>query len=541
MTGRLSAPTLALLAIGLAALWLAVASTTRAPYMALLRRTFARDAATPSSMPEALDLASVETLVEYLSHENPLVVVGAMNALARRGRTRLVPTLMLLHENEAVVVRALALHGASERQEWTARARRLLTDRREPVRTAAARALAVHGQLSTADLAQETSPRLRSYAALWLALESEGSLLDHPEVASVLRETGSDGLERRLGLLSAMADAPPSDRLAQALERIAADGVTARLEVREFARAAGSQRAPNLVPALVSRLAIRDAREAVRTALLSFGDMPLDELARALSDAGSPRALRIHLPDTVARFGTKRAAELLLLTIEGDPDGLVRYKAIRALGRLVAEHRLKLDRRRVEKLALANLEEYFRLLALRVPLDPQPLHLPTGGRGSEPEARILVGLLNDKLRQSLERTFRLLKVAYPDEDIHQVHLAYLSGDAAARANAAEFLAVFLRRRDQRRLGELLRIGAEEALPADALGRARAWLGESGPLGVDEALERMTRDRDATLAGLARLRIGAMVGERVQRISPLSDADRKVGGAEPKTRGRRASA
>ncbi len=394
-----------------------------------------------------------------------------------------------------------------------------------------------------ASSALRTSPerrslRLRAYATLWLALEREGKLLDYPEVATMLQGNGPDGLERRLGLLSAMADAPPSDRLAEALEHLAGEGLNARLEVREFARAAGSQGASNLVPALVERLTIRDAREAVRSALLSFGETALDELARALADAGRPRALRIHLPDTVGRFGTKRAADLLLTTIEGDPDGLVRYKAIRALGRLMAEHRLRVDRRRIEKLALANLEEYFRLLAMRVPLDPQPLHLPSGGRGGEPTARILVGLLNDKLRQSLERTFRLLKVAYPDEDIHQVHLAYLSGDAVARANAAEFLAVLLRRRDQRRLGELLRIGAEEALPPMRLGRARTLLHESAPRVVDDALERLTHDRDTTLAGLARLRMEATAGERARKVGPLSEGEQTVGDTEVRPQGAR---
>jgi hypothetical protein len=366
---------------------------------------------------------------------------------------------------------------------------------------------------------------------LWVASESDQNIVEHPEVAAVLQQNGPDGLEPRLGLLSAIADAAPSDRLGPVLERMAADGVTTRFEFRELARAGASQHAVAMVPALVARLAQREAREAVSAALLSFGDAALDELARALSDAASPRPLRVHLPNTLARFGTKRAAELLLTTIEQDPDGLVRYKAVRALGRLVAEHPMKVDRGRLEKIALRNLEEYFRLLALRGPLDARPLHVPSAKSGDEPTARILVGLLNDKLRQSLERTFRLLKIAYPQEDIHQVHFAYLSDNAAARANAAEFLAVLLRRRDQRRIGELLRIGAEEAMPADALSRARAWLADDAPLTADAALERMTRDRDATLAALARLRVAALQGERSPLVIALPQRTAALGVAE----------
>jgi len=42
-------------------------------------------------------------------------------------------------------------------------------------------------------------------------------------------------------------------------------------------------------------------------------------------------------------------------------------------------------------------------------------------------------LLDDKLRQSLERTFRLLKIAHPYQDIHRVNIALTSKDLRARA------------------------------------------------------------------------------------------------------------
>src|SRR5205814_4563664 len=103
-------------------------------------------------------------------------------------------------------------------------------------------------------------------------------------------------------------------------------------------------------------------------------------------------------------------------------DGLVRYKALRGLGRLVADHReIELDRRAVERLAHANLVEHLRLLAHRVqfPKEVSPDDAPS---------RLLVGLLDDKITQSLECTFRLLKIAHRKEDIHRVHGAALSDD-----------------------------------------------------------------------------------------------------------------
>jgi hypothetical protein len=250
----------------------------------------------------------------------------------------------------------------------------------------------------------------------------------------------------------------------------------------------------------------------VQSALLSFGPIALETLGVVLGNRSSPRPLRVHIPNSIARFGTKRAAEILLTTIEIDFDGLVRYKSIRALGRLVADHRVRVDPIRVERLAYENTVEHFRLLGLLAALDPAPLHLPTGIVRREVTEKLLLGLLHDKLRQSLERTFRLLKIANPDEDFHRVHMAFLSEDRRARANAAEFLDVLLRKRDQERLRELLRISAEEVSVADQIARAASLLREEPPPSTREgALERLAQDGDATLSALAQLHAAAVSG------------------------------
>jgi len=132
------------------------------------------------------------------------------------------------------------------------------------------------------------------------------------------------------------------------------------------------------------------------------------------------RRLRVHLPNTLARFGSKSAAELLLRCIETERDGLVRYKAMRGLGRIVADRRIPMDRVRVERLAYANLVEHFRLLGLRATFTAPP---PDEASGPSTTRFLLVGLLDDKLRQSLERTFRLLKIAHPRDDFHRVQIA----------------------------------------------------------------------------------------------------------------------
>jgi AAA family ATP:ADP antiporter len=503
--------------------WVGTALTMRRPYLGLLRRAVAQGAHERSTDVDPIDLENAEALVEYLGNDDPRIVVGAMSTLARRGRARLVPALVLLHHGEAVLTYALSLFGESRRTDWASLARRLLKDPRETVRMAAARALAQHGLLGGTDLANDASTRVKGYSALLVALGSETAdatddatdALDDPRVKELLDLAGPSGEEGRIGLLLAMADMPRDTRVTGLLATLAARAGTSGEWTAALAKASATQHAVDLVPQLVELLAVHDGRDELASALVSLGPPAFDEARRALRDPMTRRALRLHLPNMLARFGTKQAAEALLETIEDEKDGLVRYRAIRGLGRMVSDERVVVDRGRVEKLSLANLVEYFRLLGLRAPLDASPLHVPTGASSRSSTERLLIGLLDDKLRQSLERTFRLLKIAHPREDIHTVQIAALSDDKRARANASEFLDVLLRRGDQRALRGLMRIVADDLPVPERVKRAAAVSGASPPATREEAMKRLLRDGDETVVALAKLHTAAMAGESIE--------------------------
>ncbi len=496
--------------------WLAAAVSTRGPYVSLLRRSVAGDAR-PWAAADALDLESAEALVEFLSHDDPALVVGAMNALARRGRLRLVPGLILLHDDETVLTRALKLFGASSREDWSSLARRLLTHDREPVRIAAARALALRGQIGPADLAEDASPRARAYAALHSTLRQPAvEPTEAPVVAAILKRLDAVGQAGRLGLMDAVADLSPSSRSRRVLHELAKAPIDSREWRASFARAVSSQRATERVPLLISLLQHRDARESVRATIATLGDTAIAALRGALGSATTTRQVRIHIPNTLTQVGSASAALLLLETIERETDGLVRYKALRALGRVVSERRLKVDRERVERLALANTLEHFRLLGLRAAFEASPPGVPTVSVGRNTSERLLVGLLDDKLRQSLERTFRLLKIAMPSEDVRGIHDAIRSDDKNTRANAGELLDVLLRRSRHAHLHALLRILAEESSLADRLERADRTIG-ARPRTREAVLASLAGDRDPMLAALARLHAAATSG-RLERVA-----------------------
>jgi AAA family ATP:ADP antiporter len=521
--------------------WAVTAALMRSPYLTLLRGVIAKNGAAPGEPSVTLDMETAEALVAYLSHEDPRLVIAAMNALVRRGRGRLVSPLILLHEDEAVLVHALRLFGESDRQEWVRRARTLLADERESVRMAAARALALHGALDAHDLATSPDPRTRGYATLHLALATDSeNVTTNPLVAEIVESVRPAMADARLGLLAAIGDAPATPALARLLMDLTARAAKTGTWTEEVARAAAAQRAPSMIPRLVERLAMREGREAVRAALVALGPSALDALAAAMRDSAPSRAIRAQVPGSIARFGTRDAANLLLTVIETNVDGLVRYKAIRALGWLVDFTRMRLDRRRVERHALASLEEHFRLLALRSQLDPAPWY-PSSADETPPE-RLLVGLLEDKLRQSLERTFRLLKIAHPREDIHRVHDAYLSGDRRALAAAAEFLEALLRRSNHSLLRELLVLKAGEPKITELAVRASVVLGTSVIGDRRTALALLAQDDDATVAALAKLCADAPAGasedgvpgsHEERRTVPLEGADRPVAPGSPR--------
>jgi AAA family ATP:ADP antiporter len=501
--GVVSSRWLAVVAASLALVWLGVAVTTRRPYLDLLRR------AIPGFRPEGeadpLDLEAATELVQMLAAEDPLLVVGAMNALARRGRDKLIPALILLHEDDTVLLRALAIFAESTREDWLPRAHRLLTHPRVDVRIAATRALAQHGSLDLDALAGDTSPRVQGYVAVHASLRSAGvDPADAPAVVEILGRAAPAGDDARLGLLAAIADARRSRRLLRLLLDLAERALPSREWSEGLSRAATAQRATVLIPDLLARLPLREGREAVRDALVSLGATALGAAWDALQDETRQRSLRVHLPNTIARFGTRRAAEMLLERIETERDGLVRYKCIRALQRLTTTQRLELDRPRVERLAQSNLVEHFRLVGLRAAFEDAPPAAPTG--------RLLVRLLDDKILQSFERVFRLLQIAHPGEELERVRIAARSPDRRVRANAVEFLDTLLVRRDERPLSALLRVACEDASLARRRDMAAPLLQQRAPSTVPEALEALVRDGDATVRALAELHQATLAGQ-----------------------------
>jgi hypothetical protein len=206
----------------------------------------------------------------------------------------------------------------------------------------------------------------------------------------------------------------------------------------EVARAIGALRRAPLLPVLLGLLARRGARSAAREAFTAFGDDGLRFLEAALSDAEHVRhEVRRHVPRTISRFPPQRAARILLERFLDEPDGVVRFKILRGLGRVVADSpSVALDRGLLERAVVGALEASFRLVHWRAVLEAGAREEP---RRATAVHELLVALLRDKERHAIERLFRVLALQRRDGDLEDVYRGLRNVDPRLRASSRELL------------------------------------------------------------------------------------------------------
>jgi ATP:ADP antiporter, AAA family len=502
--GWSSPRTLAILVLVLASGWIVSAISLRRPYLDLFRQALRKGTLDLDSTPDELDLNSVEAVLEILSSRDSQRVRAAMDLLVEKKRSRLIPGLILYHESEEVLIPAIQiLCTDSTRDSWIPLCERLLSDPRPKVRVAAVYALGRRGLVEAIERAlQDPDPGVRARAAFMhhYAKKDGSPPSDDPEIKKLLALQGAELRAVELALLDAvheLGDARWADFI---LEMTASKD---RDVVERAAIAMARVQDERFIPRLIERLDLRDGRGAIRNALVALGEPALEALEKALFDRNVDPRVRLHVPRTISKFVTQRAVDILTKNLVEEPSGAVRYKTLRGLGHLMRAGKLSIDRARIEVELLKNLIEHLRMLAISVPLSREMSSVSPEARSS---ASLLLGLLQDKAEQALERAFRLLQMAHPNEDLRSVYLALQSSDRRVRSHAQEFLDVLATSRagstahdeDKR---ELMRIIADDLPVADRVSRAERFL-TAIPRTYAEALALLVRENDEYVASLA---------------------------------------
>ena len=181
----------------------------------------------------------------------------------------------------------------------------------------------------------------------------------------------------------------------------------------------------------------REVRNETRAAFLEYGDTALRLLDDALDDRDVPQHIRRHIPRTIGQFAPDQAALVLQKHLLDEPDGLVRFRILRALGRLAADHsETALDeailRTATERTINAAIELlYWRINLVRGAAE-QPNRLTPGHS-------LIVMLLRDKERHTVERIFRLLGLAFRHENLRSIHRGLANANPKVRAGSRELL------------------------------------------------------------------------------------------------------
>ena len=424
---------LALALLVVAVLWIVTAADLRQNYLDLFRAALREGAiATRLDLPQ-LDLGSLEALFAALNSQDDGEVVAAIDLLEAQDKAKLVPALILYHPSPPVVIRALDLFVKAARTDFLPIADRLLSNAEPEVRAAALRA---RTQLQSDEnllrrMSRDSSPRVRATAAVGLV--SGGWFSD--EVQRVIDELrASQSPEAGVALARAIRLQPGPPFESVLLDLAEAPEAEVLVEVAAAMAAAPSD---HYLPALLPMLSQREVRPAARSAFLAHGERALRFLDEALSDHALPQEIRRHLPRTISPFPAAQAAPILLRHMVDEPDGLVRFKILRGVGRIRADNpALPLDTRLVEQGVHATLEVCFRLLHWREVLEDSARDAPerlTAGH------ELLTTLLRDKEHHAVQRLFRLLGLRFPREDVYRIYRGFQSSSPKIRASSRELL------------------------------------------------------------------------------------------------------
>ena len=264
-------------------------------------------------------------------------------------------------------------------------------------------------------------------------------------VAFLARPGRTQNVEAAQLLLSKMVDEPGEDgrrtrleaaRLIEMLPDLFDRELRTLLDdddvevARAAIAAAGQLKKRVLIDRLIERLREPDLADAATAALAQFGDRIVGTLRDYLIDNQMPTEVRREIPKVLQAIGTP-AAQVVLTESVLDRDVVLRYHTIAALNKLGQAHpeRRAADRKLIEMVLGAEIMGHYRSYQV----------LATLGTSLEDEADPITHGLKESMEKEAERIFRLLKILYPEYDMHSAHVGLQSADPVVHDNAVEFL------------------------------------------------------------------------------------------------------
>ena len=522
-------PQLSYVSLCLVALWLAMVGRSRRAYVDSFRHALERrEIDLGEYTVDISEAGTLDSLVSVLRRtDNERGLLYALDMVSAVRAERLVDPVSALFDHASGEVREKALQ-VLQRQSGTmplARFEDLLKDDLLAVRVAALHALCVHGDGEPRQRLQGAlaSPALSLRAAAVGCIaeygtEDEQSLIDEDTVRALLTDAEHDEPTlMQVARLLAKIYEPSHAWMRELVEELAASPYAG--VVRQLIDSLGEVGDESHLPWLAGRLDDRRTRRAAAAALAHFDDRAVRFLTRRLQNPEQDPRSRNRAARALAGIASPMCVEAVFDCLESAQPGL-QYQLLKTLSKLRnSESGLQFPVDRVRVALRGATRTYWELL------QTQELLPAAGGRG----ITLLRRALGEKCDQYLKMIFRLLALIHPPQDLFNAYLGYVSGDAADRGSALEFLENVLARGDRELVVALLdaptpaaavRIGAGHfGTPFEDLDQALAhtlegddpWLracvtfslAEAGTEAVRARLPELARDADPLVRETAR--------------------------------------
>ena len=241
----------------------------------------------------------------------------------------------------------------------------------------------------------------------------------------MVEEPGDEGRRTRLEAARLLAILP--DIFEKELRTLLEDD---DVEIARTAiQAIGALKKRSMIGALVERMGEPALNESAVAALAKFGDRIVGTLRDYLLDQDIRAEVRREIPKVLQEIGTAAAHAVLVETVL-DRDVVLRYHTIAAINRLGQAHPDRsTDRKLIETVLAAEIMGHYRSYQVLATLE---------GSMDDPSNPIEHGL-RESMEKETERIFRLLKILYPQYDLHSAYVGMQSTDPVVHDNAVEFM------------------------------------------------------------------------------------------------------